>query len=239
MRYPRLFVPSKRLVNLIAKQHLLLPNPHYNVHLQQGKMTCTTREALLNWCLHLQREFDFSHETTFLAINFLDRHLSSTKVTRTPHLHLLTTTCVYLASKFGEELNEPCISDMAEVSAFPTSTSDIKRTESKLLKSLQWELTPTTPQSILSELLTSIAGNPLPESIRDRIMKEAQSFFTIALSDVSFLQFQPATLVFTVLNLVAPGLFQMLGLGKVFMFDASLMVGCSEMLMQKSLHFRR
>ncbi|KAJ3025633.1 UNVERIFIED_CONTAM: hypothetical protein HDU68_006917 [Siphonaria sp. JEL0065] len=170
----------------------------------------------------------------------MDRYLSCTKVSRIPQLYLLSTTCVYLASKFSEDIKEPCISDVSAVSMFGSSVKDIKRMEAKVLKELKWELTPATPQSILNELLSSITNLPsFSKSIYEKIQRDAQSFFTIALSDVAFLKYQPATLVFTVLSMVAPGLFEGLGLARVFRFDPGMLATCAKMLMCKSSQLRQ
>ncbi|KAJ3022332.1 UNVERIFIED_CONTAM: hypothetical protein HDU68_009200 [Siphonaria sp. JEL0065] len=170
----------------------------------------------------------------------MDRYLSCTKVSRIPQLYLLSTACVYLASKFSEEIKEPCISDVSAVSMFGSSVKDIKRMEAKVLKELKWELTLATPQSILNELLNSITNLPsFSKSIHEKIQHDAQSFFTIALSDVAFLKYQPATLVFTVLSMVAPGLFEVLDLPRVFRFDPGMLAACAKMLMYKSSQLRQ
>ncbi|KAI8821913.1 cyclin-like protein, partial [Chytriomyces cf. hyalinus JEL632] len=209
------FAPSKRLLNLMNRQHLHLPNPFYDSTVQQGKMRNDIRPTLVNWCSSLSQEFQFNTETIFLSVNFLDRYLSSTKVVRIQQLYLLASSCVYLAAKFGEELKEPCISDVSALSMFGSSIKDVKRMEAKVLKELKWELTPVSPQSILSELLSSI-GELFPTVLKDKITNECEVFFSLALTDMSMLRFQPAMLVFSALSLVCPNAYERLGLTSMF-----------------------
>ncbi|KAJ3059347.1 hypothetical protein HDU99_006378, partial [Rhizoclosmatium hyalinum] len=101
--------------------------------------------------------------------------------------------------------------------------------EAKILKALKWELLPATPHAILNELMASIVG--LDPSTISKIVRDSHELFKVAsCSDSDFLRFQPALLVFTVVGLVAPRLFDALQLGKVFRFDAALVDSCGKLL---------
>ncbi|KAJ3072521.1 hypothetical protein HDU98_003460 [Podochytrium sp. JEL0797] len=250
------FIPSKRLLHLMARQHLLLPDPLYNTDTQLSKITSETRHALVNHCLHIHSHFNLSPETVSLAFNFLDRYLSTIRVSRRPQLHLLTTTSLFLASKLNDELIEPRILDVSVIASTPEFSIDvksIKRTEPKILKALNWDLLAVTPHAILSELLTSIpdsnaSTNPatnrpprvsLTTSLRQTITSKSHVFYTLALSDLAFLHYQPATLVLSVLQLIAPNFFNQLELWRVFRFDRSLLEECARKLMEASRRLQR
>ncbi|KAI9326730.1 hypothetical protein BDR26DRAFT_940997 [Obelidium mucronatum] len=206
LQKPIHFAPSKILVNLIQKQHLNLPNATYELDVQLGKWKPDTRQIS-------NKNSNSTTETTYQGINYMDRYLSTTKTHRIPQLYLIATTCMYLA---------------VQIQRGNQGALEIKKCEGRVLGALKWELSCVSPQAILNELLNSIqpttttTPSSFTQSIRDKIMKDAQPFFTIALSDIAFLKFQPATLVFTVLSMVAPGLFDMLDLSKSFRFDPNI-----------------
>ncbi|KAI8607164.1 cyclin-like protein [Chytriomyces sp. MP71] len=175
-------------------------------------MTPTNETALISWCVSLSQEFEFDSETTHLAVNYLDRYLSTMRVAHVSKHYLLATACVYLASKFGEEIKEPCISDVSVCSMFGSSVKDIKRMEAKVLKELKWELMPVTPQALLSELMESVGETVFPEELKSKLVEECQVYFSLALSRTEFLKFQPAILVFSAVQLVVPVAFQRLDL---------------------------
>ncbi|KAJ3285530.1 G1/S-specific cyclin-D1 [Rhizoclosmatium sp. JEL0117] len=192
-------------------------------------MKQTLRQELVSYMLVLQSEFEYDSETIFLAVNYLDRYLSTTRVHIQRHFYLLATTCVYLASKFSEEIKEPCITDVSATCMVNSSIKEIKKMEAKILKALKWELLPATPHAILNELMASIVG--LDPSTISKIVRDSHELFKVAsCSDSDFLRFQPALLVFTVVGLVAPRLFDALQLGKVFRFDAALVDSCGKLL---------
>ncbi|KAJ3115988.1 hypothetical protein HK100_001187, partial [Physocladia obscura] len=220
------FVPSKRLINLISRQHLNLPSPFYNSEVQLEKMTPDLRKNIIAYAIRLANDFEFDDETIHLAVNYMDRYLSSIRVCRISQFYLVSTACLYIASKFSEEIKEPCLSDVCVLSLYKHSQKEIKTMEAKVLKALRWEMMGVSPQALLNEILISAAtSNPnefASSSLHEKTMKDTQRFFEISLTDLEYLKFQPAMLVFSALSIASPALYKKLNLEKTFRFDPIL-----------------
>lgn len=73
------------------------------------------RDEAASWLLSLNAHFEFSNETYFLALDYLDRFLSIVKVKRR-HLLLLATSCFMVASKMQEESDDqPTLAELVSV----------------------------------------------------------------------------------------------------------------------------
>ncbi len=90
-------------------------------------------------------DYTFHDETLFIAVNYLDRYLSTVKVTMRKQYHLLAIACVYLAAKYYEEIKEPCIADMVESAIDHIAVKDLKRMERKMMQALDWNFNVITP----------------------------------------------------------------------------------------------
>ena len=78
-------------------------------------MSDLQRDEAASWLLSLTAHFEFSNETFFLGIDYLDRFLSVVKVKR-HHLLLLATTCFMIASKLQEESDDqPTLAELVSV----------------------------------------------------------------------------------------------------------------------------
>ena len=74
------------------------------------------RDALILLIFDACYLLNYNGETAFLAVFYLDKCFAFTQETRETIVKV-AMTCIFIAAKFGEELNEPAQADMEEVFA--------------------------------------------------------------------------------------------------------------------------
>ena len=110
----------------------------------------------------MARTLDFRPDSITLALTLLNRYLSETRVAQKKHLNLLVLTCLYLAGKFNEELNEPTAKEVCELlppehragREWNWSWKDIKKCERKVLAALNFKVATVVPEVCLSSFLS-------------------------------------------------------------------------------------
>ncbi|MES1918611.1 regulation of cyclin-dependent protein serine/threonine kinase activity [Bonamia ostreae] len=101
------------------------------------------RTVLIDWLLEVQQNFKLKLETAFLAINFLDRFLSSFTLSRR-NLQLTGCAALFLASKI-EEVSPPLLRNFVFVCGGAGDTDDMLRMEELISKKLDWHfIVPTS-----------------------------------------------------------------------------------------------
>jgi len=104
----------------------------------QQDINCQMRAKLVDWLTAVQRRFELSEPTFFLAINMIDRFLAAKMLKRTK-LQLLGCSCLWIASKY-HDLFAPAIIDFVTVSANCFSSEQFLSMEVEVLKTLSFEL---------------------------------------------------------------------------------------------------
>jgi len=97
-----------------AKEAKYQPDLFYFEH--QLDINSNMKRILVDWMLDVRREMDFSPQTLFVAVNILDRYLSSRrrKVLRTK-LQLVGATALWIAAKCQEQRDDRFLADFVEV----------------------------------------------------------------------------------------------------------------------------
>ncbi|RWS27716.1 G1/S-specific cyclin-E-like protein [Leptotrombidium deliense] len=107
------------------------------------------RSILLDWLTEVCEVYRLHRETNYLAIDFIDRYLSSQTQVPKQSLQLIGITCLFIASKI-EEIYPPKLSEFAYVTDGACSDDEIIIKELVILKALNWDLYPMTINSWLS-----------------------------------------------------------------------------------------
>ncbi|CCH61114.1 hypothetical protein TBLA_0E00530 [Henningerozyma blattae CBS 6284] len=110
----------------------------------------TMRAILVDWLVEVHEKFNCYTETLFLAINLMDRFLSSNKVTLNK-LQLLAVTSLFIAAKF-EEINLPKLEEYSYITDGAATEKDIKDAEMYMLTSLKFELAWPNPINFLRRI---------------------------------------------------------------------------------------
>ncbi|XP_012678454.1 cyclin-A1 [Clupea harengus] len=122
------------------------PKPGYMS--KQPDITNWMRIILIDWLVEVGEEYKLSAETIFLAVNYLDRFLSSMSVLR-GKLQLVGTAAILLAAKY-EEVYPPEVDEFVYITDDTYTKKQLLRMEHLLLKVLGFDLTmPTTHQFLI------------------------------------------------------------------------------------------
>lgn len=107
------------------------------------------RTILFDWLSEVSHECKFHRETYHLALDFIDRYLSAQTNVGKLQLQLIGTTCLFLAAKF-EEIRPPSVNEFADLTDSACTPEDIIDNEVVILSTLNWDITPMTPNSWLN-----------------------------------------------------------------------------------------
>lgn len=107
------------------------------------------RSILFDWLSEVCEVYKLHRETFYLALDFVDRYLSSQNEIPKQQLQLIGVSCLFIAAKI-EEIYPPKLSEFAYVTDGACTDEEILLKELVILKSLKWHLTPMTCNGWLS-----------------------------------------------------------------------------------------
>ncbi|KAL8590030.1 hypothetical protein ACOMHN_007055 [Nucella lapillus] len=102
------------------------------------------RPVLYTWLTEVCEMYKLHKETYYLAVEYTDRYLLSTKDIEPTFLQLVGATALFLASKV-EEIYPPKVTDFAYVCDGAFTDQSILKCEMDMIKRLNWLLSPLTP----------------------------------------------------------------------------------------------
>ncbi|XP_077340275.1 cyclin-A1 [Lithobates pipiens] len=131
------------------------PKPYYMR--KQPDITSAMRAILVDWLVEVREEYKLRNETLYLAVNYLDRFLSSMSVLR-GKLQLVGTAAILLAAKY-EEIYPPEVDEFVYITDDTYTKKQLLRMEHLLLKVLAFDLTvPTINQFLLQYIHKQAVG---------------------------------------------------------------------------------
>ena len=160
-----------------------MPNPHYMDH--QENLRWDLRGVLIDWLIEVHTRFRLVPETIFLAVNIIDRFLS-TKMVELDRLQLVGITAMFIASKY-EEVLSPHINNFKHVADDGFSEEEILKAERYVLAALNYDLSYPNPINFLRRI--SKADN---YDIQCRTV--AKYLLEISLLDHRFMKYHPSHL---------------------------------------------
>ncbi|KAJ2856786.1 B-type cyclin [Coemansia erecta] len=125
-----------------------MPDPKYIS--RQPSLTWSTRTILVEWLVQVHKQFNLLPETLYLAVNFVDRFLSTKEIVINK-LQLVGAVCLLLASKY-EEIHVPSVKDIEYMVEKNYSEEDILRAERFILRMLNFDLGWPGPLSFLRRI---------------------------------------------------------------------------------------
>lgn len=158
-----------------------MPNPHYMDH--QESLRWDLRGVLVDWLIEVHTRFHLVPETIFLAVNIVDRFLS-TKIVELDRLQLVGITAMFIASKY-EEVLSPHIHNFKHVADDGFSEEEILKAERYVLAALNYDLSYPNPLNFLRRI--SKADN---YDIQCRTL--AKYLLEISLLDHRFMKYPPS-----------------------------------------------
>ncbi|KAJ1966456.1 G1/S-specific cyclin-E2 [Dispira parvispora] len=127
---------EKQEPRYLADPAWLRRHPELNVHM---------RPVLVDWMLEVGADYHLHRSTVHMAVNFLDRFLSSSEDVTRDILQCLATACLSLAIKL-EEYTCPKLRELVDLAQGAFDLQQLKRAEHIVVKAIQWQLTPPTAQ---------------------------------------------------------------------------------------------
>ncbi|XP_053107419.1 cyclin-A2 [Hemicordylus capensis] len=116
---------------------------------RQLDITNNMRAILVDWLVEVGEEYKLQNETLHLAVNYIDRFLSSMSVLR-GKLQLVGTAAMLLASKF-EEIYPPEVAEFVYITDDTYTKKQVLRMEHLVLKVLSFDLAAPTINQFLSQ----------------------------------------------------------------------------------------
>jgi len=123
----------------------------------QTQVTSTMREILVDWLVVVMEEYGLSSETLHLAVNYIDRFLSARCVERSK-LQLVGLTCLFVASKFEENL-PPTVQEFIYIAADTYTRHDVLAMEIVILNNLEFELAAATTKMFCRRFVKAAGAN--------------------------------------------------------------------------------
>ena len=158
-----------------------MPNPDYMDH--QDHLEWHLRGVLIDWLIEVHTRFHLLPETIFLAVNIIDRFLS-TRVVELEKLQLVGVTAMFIASKY-EEVLSPHVGNFKHVADDGFSEEEILKAERFVLAALNYDLSYPNPMNFLRRI--SKADN---YDIQTRTL--GKYLLEISLLDHRFMGYQPS-----------------------------------------------
>lgn len=116
---------------------------------RQPDITNSMRAILVDWLVEVGEEYKLQNETLHLAVNYIDRFLSSMSVLR-GKLQLVGTAAMLLASKF-EEIYPPEVAEFVYITDDTYSKKQVLGMEHLVLEVLAFDLAAPTVNQFLTQ----------------------------------------------------------------------------------------
>ncbi|KAJ6361002.1 hypothetical protein OIU77_004934 [Salix suchowensis] len=151
---------------------------------------------------------NFDPSLSYLAVNYLDRFLSSHGIPVQPKpwlFRLLAVACVSLAAKMKEA--EFCISDIQGDGGFVFDAKTIQKMEVLILGALNWRMRSVTPFSFISFFISLFKPEDPP--LKQALKARASEIIFKAQNDINLLEFKPSLIAASALLYASQELFPM------------------------------
>ncbi|KAG8003834.1 Cyclin-A2 [Nibea albiflora] len=167
---------------------------------KQPDITNSMRAILVDWLVEVGEEYKLQNETLYLAVNYIDRFLSSMSVLR-GKLQLVGTAAMLLASKF-EEIYPPEVAEFVYITDDTYTKKQVLRMEHLVLKVLSFDLAAPTINQFLTHYF-------LHQSVNKQVESLAMYFGELSLVDsdpfLKYLPSQTAAAAYILANNVVTG----------------------------------
>ncbi|KDQ08743.1 hypothetical protein BOTBODRAFT_165516 [Botryobasidium botryosum FD-172 SS1] len=118
-----------------------MPNPQYMDN--QKELAWKMRGILMDWLIQVHLRFRLLPETLFLAVNIIDRFLSS-RVVSLVKLQLVGVTAMFIAAKY-EEIMAPSVKNFLYCADSTYDEKEILDAEKYVLRTIDWNLSYPNP----------------------------------------------------------------------------------------------
>ncbi|KAI3774712.1 hypothetical protein L1987_49272 [Smallanthus sonchifolius] len=186
------FWEDEELVSFFTKEQL--QTLHYTLTFDHTHPSLLlARKQAVDWILKVKSHFGFTHLTAILAINYMDRFLSSHHFQECKPwmIQLLAVTSLSLAAKV-EETQVPSLLDLqVEDTKYMFEPKNIQKMELLVMSRLEWKMNPVTPISFLDHIARRLG---LKTQFQWDFVKKCEDLILFLVSDSRFVGYQPSVL---------------------------------------------
>ncbi|KDP47128.1 hypothetical protein JCGZ_22124 [Jatropha curcas] len=187
-----LFWEDGELLSLFSKEKE--QETHINVkNVETNSSLSVARLDAVEWMLKVNAHYAFSVLTAILAVNYLDRFLSSPYFQQDKPwmIQLVAVTCLSLAAKV-EETQVPLLLDLqVEDTKYMFEAKTIQRMELLVLSTLKWKMHSVTPLSFLDHIIRRLG---LKTNLHWEFFKRCEHLLLTVVSDSRSISYLPSVL---------------------------------------------
>lgn len=168
-----------------------LPRDDYSERLINGTLDPSIRRDAIDWIAKVHAYYSFAPLTAYLAVNYLDRFLSTYEIPQGKAwmIQLLSVACLSLAAKM-EETQVPLSLDLQiGESKYVFEAKTIRRMELMVLSTLKWRMQAVTPFSFIDFFLHKFNEDKSPSMA---LLYQCMELILKVIKGVDFLLFRPS-----------------------------------------------
>ncbi|XP_022982265.1 cyclin-D3-1-like [Cucurbita maxima] len=227
---------DEELVSLFSKEN---KNEFLRNTLSHNPSLAAARSKAVAWILKVNAHYSFTALTAVLAVDYVDRFLSSPhfQIDKPWMAHLTAIACLSLAAKV-EETRVPLLLDLqVEENEYYFEAKTIRKMEILVLSTLVWRMNPVNPHSFLDYIVRRLG-------FRDKLCSEflcrCERLLLSVILDSRFVCFLPSVIasaiIFQVINDIEPNAAakchdQLLG---ILQIDKDKVEDCSRFILEAS-----
>eukprot|EP00933_Yihiella_yeosuensis_P005616 TRINITY_DN110166_c0_g1_i1.p1 TRINITY_DN110166_c0_g1~~TRINITY_DN110166_c0_g1_i1.p1 ORF type:complete len:514 (-),score=89.25 TRINITY_DN110166_c0_g1_i1:250-1791(-) len=144
------------------------------------------RAILVDWLVEVHTKYQLRAQTLFLAVNMIDRYLSSGTQVLRRKLQLVGVAAMFIASKF-EEIDPPHIHKFVYIADNAYTKDEILQCEVVMLAALKFDIVVPTSIQFLDRLVQAYGCDSRHRSL-------ARYLLELTLVDYSFISYMPSQL---------------------------------------------
>lgn len=155
------------------------------------------RQVMANWCCEIAVFCKYERETVAIALNMLDRWMSTPdgfRILLDRNLYQLASmTALYTAVKVHEqEAMDPAL--VSSLSRGVHSAQAVETMEARMLQALQWRVNPPTAMSYVRLAMNIVPGHLLAVAERETIQEIARFQLEQSVTEYEFCRYSPSTM---------------------------------------------
>ncbi|KAF8045375.1 hypothetical protein N665_5049s0001 [Sinapis alba] len=181
---------EERIREMLERETELLPGADdYLKRLRSGDWELRVRNQALDWILKVCAHYNFGTLCICLAMNYLDRFLTSYELPKdkTWAVQLLAVSCLSLAAKMEESDVPQTVELQVGDPKFVFEAKTVKRMELLVLNTLNWRLQAVTPFSFIDHFIYKTNGH-----VSENLIYRTSQFILNTTKAIEFLDFRPS-----------------------------------------------
>ncbi|XP_057530327.1 cyclin-D4-1-like [Amaranthus tricolor] len=183
--------------SIFERETQYLPKDDYFKRLRCGDLDLSVRLEAFDWIFKAHSFYSFGPLTFCLAVNYLDRFLSTRElpIGKAWAVQLLSVACLSIAAKIEETSVPHSVEFQVGDPKFVFEAKTIQRMELLVLDTLKWKMNAVTPCSLLDYSLKKLCdahNNTSYLSSSSTVFKRSMQLISCTIRGIDFLEFRPS-----------------------------------------------